>query len=104
VRYSERAHGCPSHADWQSVPKCFSLFWVGLFSRVGTKDPKFCKQGDSVIVRIKMNRSLCVERYKDFSQMGRFMLRDQGNTIGVGIINELKYPEDKKKKEGEESK
>jgi hypothetical protein len=29
---------------------------------------------------------------------------DAVNTIGVGIINELKYPEDKKKKEGEESK
>jgi hypothetical protein len=24
----------------------------------------------------------------------------QGNTVGVGIINELKYPEDKKKEDG----
>ncbi len=83
---------------------CFLVLVCVAFSRVGTKDPKFCKQGDSVIVRIKMNRSLCVERYKDFSQMGRFMLRDQGNTIGVGIINELKYPEDKKKAEAEGAK
>jgi translation elongation factor EF-1alpha len=83
---------------------CFLVLGCVAFSRVGTKDPKFCKQGDSVIVRIKMNRSLCVERYKDFSQMGRFMLRDQGNTIGVGIINELKYPEDKKKAEAEGAK
>ena len=65
--------------------------------KIGQKDPKFCKQGDSVMVRIKMSRPVCVEKYKDFSQMGRFMLRDQGNTIGVGIINELKFPEDKKK-------
>jgi translation elongation factor EF-1alpha len=72
-----------------------------LLARIGQKDPKFCKQGDSVLVRIKMSRSVCVEKYKDFSQMGRFMLRDQGNTIGVGIINELKYPEDKKKSEGD---
>ena len=64
---------------------------------ISKRDPKFCKQGDSVIVRFRMHRSVCVERYKDFSQMGRFMLRDQGNTIGVGIINELRYPEDKKK-------
>ena len=49
------------------------------------------------MVRIKMSRPVCVEKYKDFSQMGRFMLRDQGNTIGVGIINELKFPEDRKK-------
>lgn len=68
--------------------------------QVAKKDPKFCKQGDSVVVRVKMSRPICVEKYKDFAQMGRFMIRDQGNTIGIGIINELKYPEDKKKAEG----
>jgi len=68
--------------------------------QVDKKDPKFCKQGDSVVVRVKMARPICVERYKDFAQMGRFMIRDQGNTIGIGIINELKYPEDKKKADG----
>jgi len=46
-------------------------------AQVSQKDPKFCKQGDSVIVRIKMSRPICVEKYKDFTQMGRFMLRDQ---------------------------
>jgi len=64
------------------------------------KDPKFCKQGDSVVVRFRMHRPVCVERYKDFSQMGRFMLRDQGTTIGIGIINDLRYPEDKPKSDG----
>jgi len=84
-----------------SIEECTFYALKGIVDKktrkVGQKDPKFCKQGDSVIVRIKMSRPICVERYKDFSQMGRFMLRDQGNTIGVGIINELKFPEDKKK-------
>mmetsp|Transcript_2082 Transcript_2082/g.4741 ORF Transcript_2082/g.4741 Transcript_2082/m.4741 type:complete len:593 (-) Transcript_2082:69-1847(-) len=71
--------------------------------QVKQKDPKFCKQGDSVVVRFKMHRSVCVEKYKDFSQMGRFMLRDQGNTIGIGIINDLKWPEDKKAEKEKEA-
>lgn len=127
------------------------------------------EQGDSVVVRFKMHRSVCVEKYKDFSQvpttpnpaqnarclvlrgrttacaenggllellpiavlcepesghemasgarrcvvlrwdvgvgyqMGRFMLRDQGNTIGIGIINDLKWPEDKKAEKEKEA-
>ena len=59
------------------APALFPPALSSLRSQVGQKDPKFCKQGDSVIVRIKMSRPICVERYKDFSQMGRFMLRDQ---------------------------
>eukprot|EP00285_Hemiselmis_virescens_P016658 CAMPEP_0173400684 /NCGR_PEP_ID=MMETSP1356-20130122/48633_1 /TAXON_ID=77927 ORGANISM="Hemiselmis virescens, Strain PCC157" /NCGR_SAMPLE_ID=MMETSP1356 /ASSEMBLY_ACC=CAM_ASM_000847 /LENGTH=566 /DNA_ID=CAMNT_0014360657 /DNA_START=95 /DNA_END=1795 /DNA_ORIENTATION=+ len=68
--------------------------------QVKQKDPKFCKQGDSVVVRVKMARPICIEKYKDFAQMGRFMIRDQGSTIGIGIINELKFPEDRKKDDG----
>uniref|UniRef100_A0A7S4KX94 GTP-eEF1A C-terminal domain-containing protein n=1 Tax=Guillardia theta TaxID=55529 RepID=A0A7S4KX94_GUITH len=84
-----------------AIEECTFYKLIGILDKktrqIKQKDPKFCKQGDSVIVRVKMHRSVCVERYKDFSQMGRFMLRDQGNTIGVGIINDLKFPEDKKK-------
>jgi len=89
-----------------SMEECTFFSLKGLIDKktrkVATKDPKFCKQGDSVIVRIKMSRPICVEKYKDFTQMGRFMLRDQGNTIGVGIINELKFPEDKKKEKSDD--
>ena len=96
-------YSCVLHIH-SAIEECTFYKLVAILDKktrtVKQKDPKFCKQGDSVIIRIRMHRSICVERYKDFSQMGRFMLRDQGNTIGVGIINELKFPEDKKK-EGE---
>ena len=93
-------YSCVLHIH-SAIEECTFYKLVAILDKktrgIKQKDPKFCKQGDSVIIRIKMHRTICVERYKDFSQMGRFMLRDQGNTIGVGIINELKYPEDKKK-------
>lgn len=93
-------YSCVLHIH-SAIEECTFYKLVAILDKktrtVKQKDPKFCKQGDSVVIRIRMHRTVCVERYKDFSQMGRFMLRDQGNTIGVGIINELKYPEDKKK-------
>jgi len=96
-------YSCVLHIH-SAIEECTFFKLVAILDKktrqVKQKDPKFCKQGDSVVVRFKMHRSVCVERYKDFSQMGRFMLRDQGNTIGIGIINELKWPEDKKKAEG----
>jgi peptide chain release factor subunit 3 len=96
-------YSCVLHIH-SAIEECSFYKLVAILDKktrtVKQKEPKFCKQGDSVIIRIRMHRPICVERYKDFSQMGRFMLRDQGNTIGVGIINELKYPEDKKKEDG----
>jgi hypothetical protein len=64
-----------------AIEECTFFALKGLIDKktrkVSQKDPKFCKQGDSVLIRIKMSRPVCVEKYKDFSQMGRFMLRDQ---------------------------
>jgi len=93
-------YSCVLHIH-SAIEECTFFKLMGILDKktrtIKDKNPKFCKQGDSVVVRMKMHRPVCVEKYKDFSQMGRFMLRDQGNTIGIGIINELKWPEDKKK-------
>jgi peptide chain release factor subunit 3 len=32
---------------------------------------------------------ICVERFEDYPQLGRFTLRDQGQTIAVGKITKL---------------
>ena len=34
--------------------------------------------------------SICVEEFSDYAQMGRFMLRDEGQTIGIGLITKIK--------------
>lgn len=48
--------------------------------RKSKKPPPFGKQGMSVIARLEViggAGSVCVERYEDYQQMGRFTLRDQ---------------------------
>uniref|UniRef100_A0A7S0ZJC9 Tr-type G domain-containing protein n=1 Tax=Timspurckia oligopyrenoides TaxID=708627 RepID=A0A7S0ZJC9_9RHOD len=48
--------------------------------------PKFAKPGTTVVARIRMAQSICVEDFKSFPQLGRFMIRDEGRTIGVGVV------------------
>lgn len=52
-----------------------------------SKSPRFIKQDQIAIVRIELLGGLvCLETYKDFPQMGRFTLRDEGKTIAVGKV------------------
>lgn len=48
--------------------------------RKSKKPPAFGKQGQSIIARLEViggAGSVCVEKYEDYAQMGRFTLRDQ---------------------------
>ncbi|KAH8666302.1 P-loop containing nucleoside triphosphate hydrolase protein [Xylariales sp. PMI_506] len=54
--------------------------------------PTHAKRGDSIIARLQIiggAGSVCVERFEDYPQMGRFTLRDQGQTIAIGKITKL---------------
>ncbi|KAF3359894.1 hypothetical protein VdG1_04969 [Verticillium dahliae VDG1] len=54
--------------------------------------PSHAKKGDSIIARMEVTGgagSVCVERFEDYPQMGRFTLRDQGQTIAIGKITKL---------------
>ncbi|KAI0019144.1 hypothetical protein F4780DRAFT_459366 [Xylariomycetidae sp. FL0641] len=54
--------------------------------------PTHAKKGDSIIARMEViggAGSVCVERFEDYPQMGRFTLRDQGQTIAIGKITKL---------------
>ncbi|KAI8958109.1 P-loop containing nucleoside triphosphate hydrolase protein [Daldinia sp. FL1419] len=54
--------------------------------------PTHAKKGDSIIARMQVTGgagSVCVERFEDYPQMGRFTLRDQGQTIAIGKITKL---------------
>ncbi len=54
------------------------------------KNPEFIKNGDVAIVRIKPSRAICVEKYSDFPQLGRFAIRDSGATVAAGVVLEVK--------------
>ena len=50
----------------------------------------FLKGGSLALVRIVMAGTICIERFKDFPQLGRFTLRDEGRTIAIGKVEKLK--------------
>lgn len=51
--------------------------------------PKFVKSNESIIATFVLESACCIETYKDFQQLGRFMLRDEGKTIAVGVVTDL---------------
>jgi elongation factor 1 alpha-like protein len=51
--------------------------------------PRFLTKGMSAIVEIKINKPICVELYQNFRELGRFMLRFNGNTIAAGLVTEI---------------
>lgn len=53
------------------------------------KNPQTLKTGDVAIVMIKPTKPLVVEKYSEFPQLGRFAIRDMGETVGAGVVLEV---------------
>ncbi|XP_040932864.1 eukaryotic peptide chain release factor GTP-binding subunit ERF3A isoform X1 [Gossypium hirsutum] len=49
----------------------------------------FVKNGAVVVCRIQVNSLICIEKFSDFPQLGRFTLRTEGKTIAVGKVTDL---------------
>ncbi|XP_033123759.1 eukaryotic peptide chain release factor GTP-binding subunit ERF3A-like [Anneissia japonica] len=54
-----------------------------------TKGPRFIKQDQVAIACLTTAGIICLETFKDFPQMGRFTLRDEGKTIAIGKVLKL---------------
>eukprot|EP00939_MAST-03C_sp_MAST-3C-sp1_P003328 g3328.t1 len=50
------------------------------------KRPKFVKSQKVCVVRLMLDRKICVERFEDVAQLGVFTLRDERQTIAVGRV------------------
>lgn len=50
---------------------------------------KFAKSAGIVVVRIQVEKPICVELFENVPQLGRFTLRDEGRTIAIGKIIKL---------------
>ena len=64
---------------------------------VKEENPKFLKTGDAAIVRIVPTKPVVVEEYKKFPQLGRFAIRDMGQTVAAGMVTKV-IPREKKEK------
>ncbi|MFZ0831282.1 MAG: translation elongation factor EF-1 subunit alpha [Thermoplasmata archaeon] len=61
--------------------------------QVAEKDPTSLKTGDAALVKITPKRPLVLEKYKEFPQLGRFAVRDMGQTVAAGVVVDVKKRE-----------
>ncbi|MDE1871491.1 MAG: translation elongation factor EF-1 subunit alpha [Candidatus Micrarchaeota archaeon] len=54
--------------------------------QTAAQNPETIKTGDVAIVKIKPTKPICIEKFSEFPQLGRFAIRDMGETVGAGII------------------
>ncbi len=50
---------------------------------------KFVKGNTLAMARIQVEKLICVEKFENVPQLGRFTLRDEGRTIAIGKIERL---------------
>jgi peptide chain release factor subunit 3 len=55
-------------------------------NRKSKRPPPFIKQGQKAVVRIETSTPLCIERFEDHPQLGRFTLRDEGKLVHGSIL------------------
>jgi len=56
---------------------------------VKEENPSFLKTGDAAIVKIRPTRPFVIERAKEIPQLGRFAIRDMGQTIAAGMVIDI---------------
>ena len=53
--------------------------------RKSKKPPPFAKQGSVVDCLIETSAPICIERFEDYKQLGRFTLRDEGQSCATSL-------------------
>src|SRR5207245_9878577 len=76
---------------WQTAPVagCFVEPIAVLDPKTGApmaEKPDLLKTGDAARVKIRPTKPLVIEAFKAFPQMGRFAVRDMGQTVAAGQV------------------
>lgn len=53
------------------------------------KRPRCLTKHTSGLVEIVISRPVCMELYKDYRELGRFMLRSGGTTVAAGLVTKV---------------
>ena len=80
------------HAHTAQVAAKFMELTKKLDQKTGAvieDSPKFIKRNEAAIVKMQPIKKLCIEKYEDIPEMGRFAVRDMGRTVCVGIVKDL---------------
>ncbi|KAF8604971.1 eukaryotic polypeptide chain release factor 3 [Ceratobasidium sp. AG-I] len=59
-------------------------------NRKSKKPPQFAKKGQKIIALVETTAPVCIEPFKQYPQLGRFTLRDEGKTIAIGKVVKLR--------------
>ncbi|MEM0372672.1 MAG: translation elongation factor EF-1 subunit alpha [archaeon] len=54
------------------------------------ENPDFIKTGDAAIVTFKPSKPMIIEKSSEFPPLGRFAVRDMGQTVAAGIVIDVK--------------
>lgn len=57
--------------------------------QVKEEKPEFLKTGDIAIVKIRPTRPMVIEKAKDIPPLGRFAVRDMGQTVAAGLCIDI---------------
>ncbi len=60
---------------------------------VSEENPQFLKTGDAAIVKLQPSRPFVIEKAKEFPQLGRFAIRDMGQTVAAGMCIDVEKKE-----------
>ncbi|CAD5244316.1 translation elongation factor EF-1 subunit alpha [Thermococcus camini] len=77
------------HAHTLQVAVRFEQLLAKLDPRTGNiveENPQFIKTGDSAIVILRPTKPMVIEPVKEIPQMGRFAIRDMGQTVAAGMV------------------
>ncbi len=80
------------HAHTAQVACTFLSLDVKLDPATGQpkeENPDFLKTGDAAMVTIKPTKPMVIENIKEIPHMGRFAIRDMGQTVAAGMCTEI---------------
>ncbi len=84
------------HAHTLQVAVKFEQLLAKLDPRTGNvveENPQFIKTGDSAIVILRPTKPMVIEPVKEIPQMGRFAIRDMGQTVAAGMVISIQKAE-----------
>ncbi|WP_297508790.1 translation elongation factor EF-1 subunit alpha [Thermococcus sp.] len=84
------------HAHTTQVAVRFEQILAKLDPRTGNiveENPQFIKTGDSAIVILRPTKAMVIEPVKEIPQMGRFAIRDMGQTVAAGMVISIQKAE-----------
>ncbi|HDI01644.1 MAG TPA: translation elongation factor EF-1 subunit alpha [Candidatus Bathyarchaeota archaeon] len=80
------------HAHTAHVACRFAELIAKIDPRTGQvveEKPSFLKTGDGAVVRFQPLKPVVLEEYRKIPELGRFAVRDMGQTIAAGIVQEI---------------